>query len=445
MGTQTFYAPNGAGSVLPGAIVGDTPNPYSAAYLNAGVYYTTGDLKAGDPGDMGGLVEFTIEFWYQFAALPASTQTIAFGPESATAPNRQWIFNLLTTGAISFAARKNTPATITATGSTLSPGTWYHVVGRVVGNFLELVVNGVTAAGSVWGTGTPVQAMGTTAGNLGMGINDSSTTVIAYFDEVAVYKIGLAADRILAHYEAGALRGFPYAQYPGERCIAVLDSVSSPAPRNIYLGSRRMTPSYMVGQSPLSELERAREAENVDAALFVSKDGTITFLDAGHRSSSPYNTTQMTFGDAGGSELAYEELSMDYSDDTLANKWDVTRTNGLTQTTSDATSISSYDTHPQSITDVPVTTDASAAAISTAMLAKYKDPILRGTSVAVNTVDINATEQVFRRDLGDRVRMLRTPPGGGSRIDQTLFIDEVSVSGSNDGGPWTMTLGLSPL
>jgi hypothetical protein len=439
----TFYAPNGAGAVFPGAIVGDTPNPYSAAYMNPGVYLTTGDLNLGDPGEASTLGEFTIELWYQFASVPAGNQTVAFGPLTTTAGIRQWAFTLTTTGAITFAARNNTPSTISATSSALAAGVWYHLVGQVQGGNVRLWVNGSQAASTAWSGN--VQALGSTAGQLDMGISDAGTTVIAYFDEVAFYRIGLTSDRIAAHYQAGVQRGFLYGQEPGERVIAVLDSVNSTAPRNINLGTRNMTGSYMTGQSPLGELESAREAENVDAALFVSKDGTITFLDAAHRSSSPYNTVQMTLGDAGGSELAYDEVSVDYSDDTLANKWDVTRTNGLTQTVSDATSISQHDTHPQSISDVPVTADSMTLAIATGMLAKYKDPLLRGTSVVFDSVDGNATEQVFRRDIGDKVRMLRTPPGGGSRIDQNLFIDEVTVSGSNDGGPWSMVLGLSPL
>jgi hypothetical protein len=41
--------------------------------------------------------------------------------------------------------------------------------------------------------------------------------------------------------------------------------------------------------------------------------------------------------------------------------------------------------------------------------------------------------------------VLRTPPGGGSRIDQTLTIQKIDVSGANNGQPWTIRWRLSPL
>src|SRR6266540_4064717 len=75
-----------------------------------------------------------------------------------------------------------------------------------------------------------------------------------------------------------------------------------------------------------------------DRALHAGRAGA-----GQHRSSSPYNTIQDTFGDGAG-ELPYVDISVDYSDSFLVNEWNVTRQGssrdiGLTQTRSDATSI----------------------------------------------------------------------------------------------------------
>jgi hypothetical protein len=179
--------------------------------------------------------------------------------------------------------------------------------------------------------------------------------------------------------------------------------------------------------------------------FFTAKDGTLTFLDSAHRSVSPWNTVQATFGDEGtAGQLPYLDVDVDYSEAFLVNEWNVTRDGGLLQTASDATSIARYFKRSQSLSGAPMVSDADAATVAAAMLAKYKDPMQRVTSISLNTLDLEVVNNVFRRELGDRVRVIRTLPGGGW-FDQTLFIQKISVSGQNDGGPWQIALGVSPV
>lgn len=146
-------------------------------------------------------------------------------------------------------------------------------------------------------------------------------------------------------------------------------------------------------------------------------------------------------------EIPYEDLGLDYSEETLANEWSVSRASpaAILQTVSDSTSIARYFRRPQLISDLPLTLDVDALAVANGMLAKYKDPILRGTSVSLDAGDPDVADQAFQRDLADRTRTLRTPPGGGARLDQNLFIQQIDISGANDGKPWDVTWGLSPL
>lgn len=437
---------NGSSVQWPGAIIGDLPNPYGAAVLSATQFLTTGDLQVGDPCEFQGQSVFTVEFWFKTSGLPVGAEDIANGPLTATGFS-QWRFFLNPGGTVGFTARTNAPATVTATStSVLTPNTWYHLVGRIDGSFLKLYVNAVEEASSVWsGTG---EAMGVSVGNEDMVIGNAVGTQTYSYDELALYRVvALGSDRILAHYQAGRQRGFANNQLPGERAIAALDSVSSHAPRRISSGTRQMVPKFMTGQAPLEELQLARQAENVDATLFISKSGEVVLLDAAHRSSAPYNTVQITIGDAGGTEVAYEDVGMDYSEETLANEWSVSRASpaAVLQTVSDSTSIARYFRRPQLISDLPLTLDVDALAVANGMLAKYKDPILRGTSVSLDAGDPDVADQAFQRDLADRTRTLRTPPGGGARLDQNLFIQQIDISGANDGKPWDVTWGLSPL
>jgi hypothetical protein len=200
----------------------------------------------------------------------------------------------------------------------------------------------------------------------------------------------------------------------------------------------------MKGQSPLDELRKAEDADNVDSMLFIAKDGTVTFLDDGHRSVSPWNAVQATFDDDG-TDLGYRDLTYDYSETFLFNTINVTRTGGTaTSTSADATSVSRYHTRMMSLTDLPIRDDADQATIATALLAKYKDPMTRITSIGVFLYDSVTISQVLSLELADRIRILRTHPAGGARIDQTAFVQKIQLS-SRPGQPITVTLGVSPL
>jgi hypothetical protein len=81
--------------------------------------------------------------------------------------------------------------------------------------------------------------------------------------------------------------------------------------------------------------------------------------------------------------------------------------------------------------------------IANALLAKYKDPFTRITSITPNMQDDATAQAVLALELGDKVRVLRTPPGGGSRIDQSLWVQKIEITGE-PGQLWSAKLGVSP-
>jgi hypothetical protein len=404
---------------------------------------TTQDTTAADQTVLNATPEYAVELWFKFAAMPAATRNILAGPNSP-GPTETYALQLSTTGTIQARALNGSATLHTATSAALQAGVWYHIVATVETGNLRLYINGAQVASTAW-TGTFDNGGPTSEFILG---DDSEATVDLSYDEVAVYKHGLAAGRVSAHYEAGSLRGFPVSQTPGLRLGAILDTVSSHAPRSIQPGVRAMTGSFMRGQDVLSEAKDSAKAENVDALLFTARDGTITFLAADHRSSAPYNTVQATFDDDG-TDLPYHDLDVDFSEAFLFNEWHVTARDTLLasptiQTASDATSINKYFKRTQSLTDIPINTDAQALTVAQAMLAKYKEPFTRIQAITLMTADPDVAEAVFRRDIGDRIRVFRTPPGGGTRIDQTSFIQSIQIDGA-PGAPWVIRWGVSPV
>lgn len=432
-------------------IIGDSTvdsvagTPYGARSTTSRIYSIDSStllpgLDVGGPGDAGGLAGFTVEVWFKSSeATPAAQRIIAAGPLSSG--SYQWNITLETSGQIRGSARNSGgTAFVTDSVASITANVWYHLMLIVDGGNTRIYVNGSQA-------GTPASWSGVVgAMDAGGFIQLGTNTAVGgtrYYDEFAFYRysiLGIYTGRPLAHYTAGVNRGFA-AQDPGARIEDVLDAAGNVAARSVQNGTREMIPAFMSGRPPLDMLREGEQAENVDAVLFIAKDGTITFLADGHRSSSPYNTVQATFDDDG-TDLPYQGIDVDYSEAFLFNEWTVTRTGGTTTTETDATSVSAYLKRSKSLTDLPITTEADQDAIAAALLAKYKDPLFRVTSLDLLATELVA-EAVFPLDIGHRIRVFRTQPGGG-RIDQTLFIQKIDTSGE-PGRPISVRLSVSPL
>ena len=399
---------------------------------------------------MGSLASFAIEFWLFVTSTPGSDTTIVGCPASTAAGARQVQIAVRASGALLLTVIDDAGATRTVSGiAVVAKGfdSWQHVVVTAQGGTLSIYVNGAldNSDGGAWGSHV-VRPLGTATGSLDL-VLANSAGIGPGFTQFATYRTGLTAARVLAHYNAGVNMGRK-AEASGARIGALLDAVSSHAPRNIQTGVRSVVPRYYSGQSPLEEMRLALEADDVDAQLWCSKWGGIIFLEADHRSFAPYNTVQAVFGNAGGSELPYLDLQVSYDIGQVINEWNVTRTGysintPATQTVSDATSQARYFKRSQSLSDVPVTQDSDASTIATALLAKYKDPFYMVTSLKPNMADQQTADTVYSLDLCDRVEVKWTPPGGGSRIDQTVFIQKIEHSG-NPNGPPDCTLTVTP-
>lgn len=430
------------------AIIGEAGNGRKHLAMQDDTFGIETDLDAFDTQVSD---EMTLEFWLKYTTAPGSNVIFFAGRANAANTFRNFTCEVLTTGAVRVTVW-NTAGTahqVTTTGVFIpQPGIWYHIATAVGGGTVRLYVNGIETTSIAWAGGGIITAIDDVSATLRpfiIGITASAS--FFYLDELAFYPArDLGTSRLLAHYQAGRERGF--VQQPAdERVDAVLGSVSSHAPRRFGgAAAYDVIPTFMRGQDPLGELRRCVQAETPDGNFFVGRDGALVFLATDHRASSPWNAVQATFDDDG-TDLPYVDIQggLKLSDSWIKNEYNVTRTGGLTQTASDATSISQNFKRPESISDHPVLTDADALDHAQALLAKYKDPMTRIQSLALTTDVAAVTEAVFRLDIGDRIRVFRTPPGGGSRIDQTLFVQKISVEGANDGKPWRITLGVSPV
>jgi len=428
----------------PGPIKGAQSEDGSSALdlaLGVGTLFYSEPPGTGSEFDLNGRTTFTIEFWFRAEAMPTVNKDLLVQSSVGAGGNPYIKIELETTGAVTATLRTNNGGgagtAYTATTGVLNTSDYYHLVVVADNTNLRFYVNGAQVAST--GYAGQFFALDTTVSALQLG--GSTTEAQYHFGHVAFYRDNLSSTRVAAHYTAGTARGFG-TQKTDVRVGAVLDSVGNMAPRFSRAGARSVTPQFMTGQPALDEIRPALGAEDVDSMFFAGRDGTLYFLDAGHRVVSPWNTIQLVFDDDG-TDLGYWDTDQDLSEAFLFNEWNVTREGGLVQTASDAASIARFRKRTQSITGIPLTSDFDAQAIAQVKVAKYKDPMPRIPSVKPDMSNSDVAIGVLRRELGDKIEIRRNPLGPAGVIVQDAWIQSVSESGK-PGEPLDVVLGVSP-
>lgn len=383
-------------------------------------------------GNFEGKRYFTVESW----VYPLSSLNDIFlqGPIPAAEIDPQWWLERHSDGVASFSvlstAGGGTEYKAESAAAAVGDNAWYHIVGVMDEDEVRLYINGVL--------------IDTTAAT-GQLAPDGVGPVVLNYDgpqgytaaHVALYDYALSAGRIAVHYAAG-LHGASRA-LANVRIDEVLDNSDvSFLPRRLRTASRQVEAVFYAGQTPKGELELASRTEGDPAVVFFAKDGAVVFLDRNHRTVSPWNTVQATFDDDG-TDLPYLDGSLEIDDGEafIYNDVRVTAAGGELQQSTDTTSIGEYQRQVLDRGETLNVTDGDADAEADALLAKYKDPLPRVTAFALHGgQDINhpgVLNQILEREIGDRVRIIRRPVGGGSAIDQTVFIRKISLSGGADG------------
>lgn len=257
---------------------------------------------------------------------------------------------------------------------------------------------------------------------------------------VKLYSSALSDARVAAHAR-GAL-GTAYAgDTTGARVGRYLDMTGWPtADRNIDAGNSTVQAAAALGQAALAALQQVEETEA--GKLFVTADNKVRFM--GRRSvytNTRSSTSQATFSDAG--PLDYESITFGYDDAEIRNDVRVTRQGGLEQQATDATSQGRYYARTYSPSQAPLyQTDPESADLAGWLLARFKDPLVRIDSITIAPYGNDAYwPLILTLGVGDRITIVRTPPGGGSAISIDALIE--GVAHDFDRERWTTTYQLS--
>jgi hypothetical protein len=212
-------------------------------------------------------------------------------------------------------------------------------------------------------------------------------------------------------YDRGATSPLGAGAPSGTRINAVLDGINWPAGRrNIDAGTVTLAASDFSGNA-LDELRNDATAEVGD--LWAKATGVIRFRSRyGLYLDTASTTVQGTFGSGPGELPWVGDLGLSY-DRALINLVRASRPSGTVYEIGDAVSRSRYRDKAEERTDLALNDDAQVQSWASYVLARDSQPKLRFTDI---TIDVRANEavlypQVLTRDFGDRIAVVRRPPG----------------------------------
>lgn len=237
--------------------------------------------------------------------------------------------------------------------------------------------------------------------------------------------------------------GFDEEQVSGERIDALLDLAGWPdALRDIDTGTTTCQ-AQDATDAALDALQVVEKSE--DGFLYVSSDGTVTFVGRfGRTDLTRMNTSQGTFSDADGTS-PYDDLIYPYDDQLIYNDVRRTREGGVEQSAEDADSIADYFRKPHSLSGLVMSTDAQAAALAQTFLERYKEPQQRIDGLTIDPGN-NPDEQyplVLGLEILDRITVSRTPQEIGSAISEDYWIQGIKHSWS--GFKWQTSYYVTPV
>jgi len=212
----------------------------------------------------------------------------------------------------------------------------------------------------------------------------------------------------------------------GARINRVLDSADwETADRTVATGDSLVQATDLSGDV-LSELQLTASSELGE--LYMDGGGKVVFRNRNASlTDSRSITSQATFGDGGGAEIPYQDLAIAADDATFFNEALVTRAGGTEQSAADTASQTLYYRKTFKPGSDPILlTDADALNFAEYLLHVAADPELRFTELTVNPRHAGLESTLFPhalgRELGDRITVVRRPPGGGDPISKDQFI-----------------------
>lgn len=391
--------------------------------------------------------------WLRLDSLP--TDGYVVGMRLGTAGNTQLIWHAVgSTSRITY-INPNFTHTADLTSVFVADGEWHHYVVRITIDgsadtvqvifYRDSINLGATTTPADAGTTAPGQLLAPdlffVGGDGGLGGNHGIDGNMA---QLLLINDNVPSSAVLEALGTPVWDYFPE-EPAGLQLHSILDAVGWPLePRDIDDGTVTMGAMAPDAGDPVLSvmLDIAETSER--GLLYADGAGVMTFRDAG---SLAARVSEATFGDEG-TELRYQELETRHDDVDIYNQIAVSYdaqfggTGGQVYV-EDADSIASFGPRLLQLT-VRLVQQTDAAALADRLLAAYKDPRTRPVRLTlVATDDVETLEQIFARRPGDRITVVRRPPGGGDPLVLDAVVEGTTTRGL-PGGLWTGILDLAP-
>lgn len=214
----------------------------------------------------------------------------------------------------------------------------------------------------------------------------------------------------------------------GTRINAILDAAGWPAGmRSIDAGQSLVSVlTDLTGgdyRGALSMLKETKDSEYGN--IFIDGRGYFIFHDRHRRLKSPYTTSQVTLANVpAGGEFPFSKVQPKRAKSDIINVAQIT-SGGITYVAQDTTSQTKYRKRSYAKT-VLLTNTNEPPNMAAYIVSSYKDPISTWDYVVLEPqLDDGLWAHALGREIGDRVTIKATPPGGGSIYNIQGIIEKI--------------------
>ena len=229
----------------------------------------------------------------------------------------------------------------------------------------------------------------------------------------------------------------------GTRVANVLTTAGWPTGadfRDIDTGQSTIQAATLTATPSLGHLQDVATSES--GLFFVSRDGKATFIDRHSILLTPLDTA-LTWSDTDG--YPYIDIGFLDADVLLWNDVTITADSLASQNATDSTSVGRFFTRDLGVSTLLSSVDVMYD-LAYYLLTRYKDPGTRVSRLVVTGMnDETAWPAILDREIGDKVRVERTPPGSGDGIVQDSVIEAIEFRATASPRSWTVTWSLSPM
>jgi O-glycosyl hydrolase len=259
-----------------------------------------------------------------------------------------------------------------------------------------------------------------------------------YMAHVAFYPLPLRPDQVSAQFQSS--RAYFPMEGSAARVARVLDVLGWPTARRNLLAGVATLAAGVANDSAASYLQTVSSSEV--GRLFIDGQGRVAFL--GRDALASVTTVLGVFGDGGGSEIPYSDLTLSFDDSRVWNEVVLQRVGGIPQVARDAALQTTDIVRTYSDSTLLHSSDPQVMSAAQYRLSQYRQPHLRVDGLAVQPYRDGRRmwPLVLGREIGDRVTVTRRPQQVGAPISQESIIEAIEHEFHLTGN-WTTRFSLS--